>query len=42
MQMRQERARRQEQAGVSRLEIKEAEQSGRMVWMPQGHFFRVG
>jgi len=31
MQMRQERARRQEQAGVSRLEIKEAERSGRMV-----------
>lgn len=31
VQMRQERARRQEQAGVSRLVIQEAEQSGRMV-----------
>src|SRR4030042_1709254 len=31
IQMRQERARRQEQAGVSRLKIQEAERSGRMV-----------
>ena len=31
MQMRQERARRQEQAGVARLTIQEAERSGRMV-----------
>ena len=39
MQMREERARRQEQAGVSRLIIQEAEKSGRMVVDAQGVFF---
>ena len=39
MQMREERARRQEQAGVSRMVIQEAEKSGRMVVDAQGIFF---
>ena len=39
MQMREERARRQEQAGLSRMVIQEAEKSGRMVVDAQGIFF---
>ena len=39
VQMRQERARRQEQAGVSRLVIREAERSGRMVADAEGISF---
>jgi ATP-binding cassette subfamily F protein uup len=41
-QMRQERARRQEQAGVSRLVIQEAERSGRMVVDAEKIFFSWG
>jgi len=41
-QMRQERARRQEQAGVSRLVIQEAERSGRMVVNAEGVSFAWG
>jgi ATP-binding cassette subfamily F protein uup len=40
--MRQERARRQEQAGVSRLVIQEAERSGRMVVNAEGVSFAWG
>ena len=40
--MREERARRQEQAGVSRLVIQEAERSGRMVVNAEGVFFAWG
>jgi ATP-binding cassette subfamily F protein uup len=42
VQMRQERARRQEQAGVSRLVIPEAERSGRMVADAEGISFSRG
>ena len=42
VQMRQERARRQEQAGVSRLVIQEAERSGRMVVNAEGVCFAWG
>ena len=42
VQMRQERARRQEQAGVSRLVIQEAERSGRMVVNAEGVSFAWG
>ena len=42
LQMRQERARRQEQAGVSRLVIQEAERSGRMVVDAEGVSFAWG
>ena len=42
VQMRQERARRQEQAGVSRLVIQEAERSGRMVANAEGITFAWG
>ena len=42
VQMRQERARRQEQAGVSRLVIQEAERSGRMVVDAEGICFAWG
>ena len=42
MQMREERGRRQEQAGVSRLVIREAERSGRMVVDAEGIFFSRG
>jgi len=40
--MREDRARRQEQAGVSRLVIQEAERSGRMVVNAEGVFFAWG
>ena len=42
VEMRQERARRQEQAGVSRLVIQEAERSGRMVVNAEGVCFAWG
>ena len=42
LRMRQERARRQEQAGVSRLVIQEAERSGRMVVNAEGVSFAWG
>jgi len=42
VQMREERARRQEPAGVSRLVIQEAERSGRMVVNAEGVFFAWG
>jgi ATP-binding cassette subfamily F protein uup len=42
VQMRRERARRQEQAGVSRLVIQEAERSGRMVVHAEGVCFSWG